>query len=188
MNALESLRSATRALRVNKLRSALTVLGIVVGVVAVVCMVSVGAGAQADVSERIRTLGANRLLVMPGARNSDAARLESGTRPTLTEEDAAAIRRELVDAQVAAPLLSRSIPFVAANRNWVTLVAGVNADYLVAREWPVANGRAFAGDEIASGAKVAIVGSVVIEELFDGSSMGVAESERRFGLAPSPSP
>jgi putative ABC transport system permease protein len=171
MSPLESLRIATRALRVNKLRSALTVLGIVVGVAAVVCMVSVGAGAQAEVSEKIRTLGANLLLVMPGARNSGGARLESGTQPTLTEEDAAAIRRELVDAQVAAPLLSRSMPLVAANKNWVTLVAGINADYLVAREWQVADGRSFMGDEIASGAKVAI------EELFDGRA-GVGETFR----------
>jgi len=118
---------------VNKLRSALTALGIVVGVAAVVCMVSVGAGAQADVSEKIRTLGANLLLVMPGARSSGGARLESGTQPTLTEEDAAAIRHDVADVQVAAPLLSRSIPLVAGNRNWMTLVAGINADYLVAR-------------------------------------------------------
>ena len=177
MSPLESLRIATRALRVNKLRSALTVLGIVVGVAAVVCMVSVGAGAQAEVSEKIRTLGANLLLVLPGARNSGGARLESGTQPTLTEEDAAAIRRELVDAQVAAPLLSRSIPLVAANKNWVTLVAGINADYLVAREWQVANGRSFTGDEISSGAKVAIVGAVIIDELFDGRT-GVGETFR----------
>ena len=177
MSPLESLRIATRALRVNKLRSALTVLGIVVGVAAVVCMVSVGAGAQAEVSEKIRTLGANLLLVMPGARNSGGARLESGTQPTLTEEDAAAIRRELVDAQVAAPLLSRSMPLVAANKNWVTLVAGINADYLVAREWQLANGRSFTGDEIASGAKVAIVGAVIIEELFDGRA-GIGETFR----------
>jgi len=177
MSPLESLRIATRALRVNKLRSALTVLGIVVGVAAVVCMVSVGAGAQAEVSEKIRTLGANLLLVMPGARNSGGARLESGTQPTLTEEDAAAIRRELVDAQVATPLLSRSMPLVAANKNWVTLVAGINADYLVAREWQVADGRSFTGDEIASGAKVAIVGSVIIEELFDERS-GIGETFR----------
>ncbi len=177
MSPLESLRIAMRALRVNKLRSALTVLGIVVGVAAVVCMVSVGAGAQAEVSEKIRTLGANLLLVMPGARNSGGARLESGTQPTLTEEDAVAIRRELVDAQVAAPLLSRSMPLVAANKNWVTLVAGINGDYLVAREWQVANGRSFTGDEIASGAKVSIVGSVIVEELFDGRA-GVGETFR----------
>jgi putative ABC transport system permease protein len=177
MSPLESLQIATRALRVNKLRSALTVLGIVVGVAAVVCMVSVGAGAQAEVSEKIRTLGANLLLVMPGARNSGGARLESGTQPTLTEEDAAAIRRELVDVQVAAPLLSRSMPLVAANKNWVTLVAGINGDYLVAREWQIANGRSFTGDEIASGAKVAIVGSVIVEELFDGRA-GIGETFR----------
>src|SRR5260370_4757135 len=177
MSPLENVRIATRALGVNKLRSALTVLGIVVGVAAVVCMVSVGAGAQAEVSEKIRTLGANLLLVLPGARNSGGARLESGTQPTLTEEDAASIRRELVDVQVAAPLLSRSMPLVAANKNWVTLVAGINADYLVALEWQVAYGRSFTGDEIASGAKVAIVGSVIIEELFDGRA-GVGETFR----------
>jgi putative ABC transport system permease protein len=168
MSPFESMRIATRALRVNKLRSALTALGIVVGVAAVVCMISVGAGAQTEVSEKIRTLGANLLLVMPGARNTGGARLESGTQPTLTEEDAAAIRRELADVQVAAPLLSRSMPLVAGNKNWMALVAGINADYLVAREWQIATGRSFAGDEIASGAKVAIVGSVIIEELFDG--------------------
>ncbi|OKO82198.1 multidrug ABC transporter substrate-binding protein [Bradyrhizobium sp. NAS80.1] len=168
MSPLESLRIGTRALRVNKLRSALTVLGIVVGVGAVVCMVSVGAGAQAEVSEKIRTLGANLLLVMPGARNSGGARLEAGTQPTLTEEDAASIRRELTDVQVAAPLLSRSLPLVAANKNWVTVVAGINADYLVAREWQVASGRLFTSDEITSGMKVAIVGSVIVEELFNG--------------------
>jgi len=177
MSPLESLRIATRALSANKLRSALTVLGIVVGVGAVVCMVSVGAGAQAEVSEKIRTLGANLLLVMPGARNSGGARLESGTQPTLTEEDAAAIRRELADVQVAAPLLSRSVPLVAANKNWVTLVAGINGDYLVAREWQVADGRSFTGNEMTSGAKVAIVGSVITEELFNGRA-GVGETFR----------
>jgi putative ABC transport system permease protein len=166
-----------RALRVNKLRSVLTVLGIIVGVGAVVCMVSVGAGAQAEVSEKIRTLGANLLLVLPGARNSGGARLESGTEPTLTEDDAASIRRELMDVQVAAPLLSRSMPLVAANKNWVTLVAGINPDYLVAREWQVADGRSFTSNEIASGSKVAIVGSVIAEELFNGRA-GVGETFR----------
>ena len=177
MSALESLRIAMRALRANKLRSVLTVLGIVVGVGAVVCMVSVGAGAQAEVSEKIRTLGANLLFVLPGAKNSGGARLESGTQPTLTEEDAASIRRELVNVQVAAPLLSRSMPLVATNRNWVTVVAGINADYLVAREWQIASGRSFTSDEITSGTKVAIVGSVIVEELFNGRA-GIGETFR----------
>jgi hypothetical protein len=189
MSALESLRIAMRALRVNKLRSALTVLGIVVGVGAVVCMVSVGAGAQVEVSEKIRTLGANLLLVMPGARDSGGARLESGTQPTLTDEDAAAIRRELPDVQVAAPVLTRSMPLVAANKNWATTVAGINDDYLVAREWQVAIGRSFTGDEIGSGSKVAIVGSIIVEELFNGRAgeptaawqvLGISGVESRF--------
>jgi putative ABC transport system permease protein len=148
----------------------LTVLGIVVGVAAVVCMVSVGAGAQSDVSEKIRTLGANLLLIMPGAQNSGGARLESGTQPTLTEDDAAAIRRELADVQVAAPLLSRAMPLVAGNKNWTATVAGINPDYFVAREWQITGGRSFTGSEIESGGKVAIVGSVVVQELFDGRS------------------
>jgi putative ABC transport system permease protein len=168
MSPLENVRIATRALGVNKLRSALTALGIIVGVAAVVCMISIGAGAQAEVSERIRTLGANLLLVMPGARVSGGARLEAGSEPTLTEEDAAAIRRERSDVQVAAPLLSRSMLLVAGNRNWTTLVAGINDDYLLAREWQVARGRSFLSDEIASGRKVAIIGSVIVDELFEG--------------------
>ena len=177
MSPLGSLQIAARALRVNKLRSALTVLGIVVGVAAVVCMVSVGVGAQAEVSEKIRTLGANLLLVMPGARDSGGARLESGTQVTLTEEDAAAIRREVVDALVAAPLLSRPMPLVAGNRNWITSVAGINTDYLVAREWQMASGRSFTSAEMGSAAKVAIVGAVIVEDLFEGRA-GIGETFR----------
>src|SRR4051794_9427246 len=130
MNYLGSLRVAWRALRVNAMRSMLTILGIIVGVAAVVCMVSIGAGAQAQVSDKIRTLGANLLLITPGAQSSAGVRLEAGTRHTLTEEDAVAVRREIPAVQVAAPVLSRNAHIVAGNRNWATLVAGVNPDYL----------------------------------------------------------
>ena len=118
MSPFESLRIAFRALRVNKMRSMLTVLGIIVGVAAVICMVSVGTGAQAEVSEKIRTLGANLLLIRPGALVSGGAMLESGTRPTLTEEDASTLRRELPKVQVAAPLLSHPEQVVAGSKNW----------------------------------------------------------------------
>jgi putative ABC transport system permease protein len=140
-------------------------------------MVSVGAGAQAEVSEKIRTLGANLLLVTPGALNSGGARLEAGSQPTLTEEDAAAIGREVAEVEGAAPLLSHSMPLVAGNRNWITQVAGINNDYLMAREWQIAKGRSFMSDEIASGEKVAIVGSVIVDELFDGRA-GIGETLR----------
>lgn len=166
MNYLESLRVAWRALRVNKMRSMLTALGIIVGVAAVVCMVSVGAGAQAQVSEKIATLGANLLLITPGAQISGAVRMETGTGHRLTEEDAVAIRREIRAVQVAAPVLSRRAQVVAGNRNWATLVAGINPDYLLAREWPISSGRPFSADELGNGSKVAIIGDVIAEQLF----------------------
>jgi putative ABC transport system permease protein len=163
-----SLGIGLRALRINKTRTILTMLGIIVGIAAVVCMVSVGAGAQAEVSEKIRTLGTNLLLVVPGAENSAGVRREAGTQHTLTEDDATAIRRELGEVEVAAPVLSRSMQVIAGDRNWATLVAGTTADYLVAREWRVLDGRLFAASEIERAGKVAIIGSVLADELFDG--------------------
>lgn len=177
MGFFESLRIAFRTLRGNKMRSILTVLGIIVGVAAVICMLSVGAGAQVEVSEKIRTLGANLLLVMPGTETSSGARLEPGTRHTLTEEDASAIPREIRNVQVAAPLLSRPAHIVAGDKNWATLVAGINPDYFVAREWRTLNGRPFTASELLSGAKVAIVGSDILEQLFDGGA-GIGETLR----------
>jgi putative ABC transport system permease protein len=166
MSFADSLRTALRALGVNKLRSILTVLGIIVGVAAVTSMVSVAAGSRAEVAEKIRTLGANLLLIIPGAQISGGAHLEAGTRHTLTEEDAMAIWRQLPGIQVAAPLLSRSMTIVAGNKNANTLVAGIHADYLVAREWPIAHGRLFNAVEVQSGAKVAIIGAAIVEQLF----------------------
>ena len=182
MSFAETLLIGFRALHVNKMRSALTVLGIVVGVAAVVCMVSVSSGAREEVSEKIRTLGANLLLVKPGTEISGGARLESGTGHTLTQEDASAIRRELGDVRAAAPLLARPMQLVAGNRNWATLVAGIDGDYLVAREWRVKNGRPFSANELTSGAKTAIVGSDIVKELFPGRS-GLGE-QFRVGIVP----
>src|SRR5437764_12071371 len=96
--------------------------------------------------------------------------MESGTGHTLTEEDTFAIRRDLQAVQVAAPVLSRRTQVVAGNKNWATLVAGINPDYLIAREWPILAGRLFSADELASGAKVAVIGNVVAGELFTGKA------------------
>ena len=158
MNLLDSLAVGLRALSVNKMRSMLTVLGIIIGVAAVVCMVSVGSGAREEVSEKIRTLGANLVVIRPGAQLSGAARLETGTRQTLTEDDALALRRELTNVQAVAPLLSRPMQVVAGNNNLATFVDGIDNDYLVAREWRIAKGRTFTLDELGSGTKVAIIG------------------------------
>jgi putative ABC transport system permease protein len=168
MYLLDSLAIGLRALSANRMRSILTVLGIIVGVAAVVCMISVGSGAREEVSEKIRTLGANLLLVRPAAQLSGAARLESGTGHTLTEDDAVALRRDLTNTQAVAPLLSRPMQVVAGNNNWATLTAGIDNDYLVAREWQVESGRAFTLDELESAAKVAIIGADISEALFSG--------------------
>jgi putative ABC transport system permease protein len=182
MNLIETVRAAGAALAANTLRSALTLLGIVVGVAAVVCMVSVGLGAQAEVADKIRTLGSNLLLVRPGAQNAGGVRSATGTRQTLTAEDAAAIERELPDVRIASPLISGSAQIIVADRNWSTLVAGVDGEYLVAREWRLDQGRAFTTGEIESGAKVAVIGSAVEHELFaDQPALG---STLRMGPVP----
>lgn len=168
MSIAECVWAGFCALRVNRMRSILTVLGIVIGVGAVVCMVSVGTGAQFDVSEKIRTLGANLLLVKPGAQNAGTVRLESGTAHTLNEDDAAAILREIPEVQIAAPLVSHPAHLVAGDKNWTSLVAGITGNYLAAREWRIVGGRAFSAGEIAVGAKIAVIGSDIARQLFAG--------------------
>jgi putative ABC transport system permease protein len=182
MSALDTLCACLGAIGANKLRSGLTLLGIIVGVAAVVCMVSVGLGAQAAVAEKIRTLGANLLLVKPAAGTQGGARREAGSGHTLGEEDAAALLREVPEIAVAAPLVSRSAQLIAGNRNWATLVAGTDNGYLMAREWQIGEGRAFADSEIDGGAKVAIIGGDIARELFPGTaSVG---SSLRIGEVP----
>lgn len=170
MSFIETLRIGYRALGANRLRSLLTVLGIVVGVAAVVCMVSVGLGARAAVAEKLRTLGANLLVIKPGAQNSGGVRRAAGTQRTLSVQDASAVARELPDVVVAAPLVSRPMQVVAGDHNWSTLVAGIGGGYLFARDWQLAEGRSFAAADLDSGAQVAIIGADVERQLFAGRS------------------
>jgi putative ABC transport system permease protein len=170
MSPVDTLSTCLGAMSANKLRSGLTLLGIIVGVAAVVCMVSVGLGAEAEVAEKIRTLGANLLLVKPAAATQGGARGEAGTGHTLGEDDAAALLRDLPEISAAAPLVSRPAQLVAGNRNWATLVAGTDNTYLTAREWRIGDGRPFTASEIDSAAKVAIIGADIARELFPSSA------------------
>lgn len=122
MSYLESVHIAWRTLGVNRTRSVLTVLGIIIGVAAVVCMAAVGAGARSQVTEGIQSLGTNILHVSPGAAQSGGTRLAAGTGHTLTEEDAAAILREVADVEIASPMISRQAQVITGNRNWSTTV------------------------------------------------------------------
>ena len=166
MNAWECMRSAIRALRANLLRSALTMLGIVIGVAAVIAMVAIGSGAQTQVDDQIRSLGANLLLVQPGSSRDGAVRLGAGSRHSLTEDDAAAIAAEVPGVLTAAPTVAGNAHLVHGNLNWSTLVGGITPDYLIARDWSVASGRSFTAQEVESAAKVVLLGASTAKELF----------------------
>ena len=166
MNALAALRSALRALAANTLRSVLTMLGIIIGVAAVITMIAVGQGATDRVQEQMKGLGSNIMLVLPGTITQGGARLGAQTGQALTEEDALAIALDVPEVQVAAPTLRTGAQVVAGNANWSTSVFGATNDYLEAREWPLVSGRLFEAAEIAGSAKVAIVGQTTARELF----------------------
>jgi putative ABC transport system permease protein len=166
MNLLAALRSAWRAIATNWLRSMLTMLGIIIGVAAVITTIAIGSGAQQRVAEQIKGLGSNIMLVLPGTQTAGGVRLGAQTGQALTEDDAEAIAREVAEVQVAAPTLRTGVQVVAANANWATSALGITPDYLEAREWPVAQGRNFEPGEVAGSGKVALVGATVAQQLF----------------------
>jgi putative ABC transport system permease protein len=168
MNFAALLLIALRALAVNKLRSALTMLGIIIGVAAVIVMIAVGAGAQARVEEQIRSLGSNLLLILSGARTQGGVRLAVGSGFTLSEDDAIAINRELLEAR-AAPALRGGAQVVWGNNNWATQIYGTTPDYLDVRQWALQSGRIFEPAEMSGAGKVCVVGQTVVRELFGGA-------------------
>jgi putative ABC transport system permease protein len=166
MNLLTACLSALRALGTNWLRSMLTMLGIIIGVAAVITMIAIGGGAQARVEEQIKSLGTNIMLVLPGAQTTGGVRLGAQTGQTLTEEDARAIATDIPEVQATAPSLRTGAQVVAANANWSTQVMGTTPDYLEVRDWPLAAGRSFEEAEMAGSAKVVVLGQTVARELF----------------------
>ncbi|OGL17015.1 MAG: multidrug ABC transporter substrate-binding protein [Candidatus Rokubacteria bacterium RIFCSPLOWO2_12_FULL_71_22] len=166
MTPLQSVRIALRSLRVNKLRTALTMLGIVIGVGAVIAMVAVGAGAQARVAEQIQSLGSNLIIVLSGSTTSGGIRLGHGTQLTITEDDATAIAREVPAVQAAAPSMRGSAQVVFGNLNWSTVIQGVTPEYAAAREWPVITGRGVSPEDLDGAVKVAVLGQTTAENLF----------------------
>jgi putative ABC transport system permease protein len=166
MNLFTALASALLALGTNWLRSMLTMLGIIIGVAAVITMIAIGGGAQQRVEEQMKSLGTNILLVLPGAMTTGGVRLGAQTGQTLTEEDARAIATDIPEVQAAAPSLRTGAQVVAANANWSTQVLGTTPEYLEVRDWPLADGRSFDAAETAGSAKVAVIGLTVAMQLF----------------------
>jgi putative ABC transport system permease protein len=141
-------------------------LGIIIGVAAVIAMIAVGKGAQSRVEEQVRSLGANVMVVFPSSQNSGGVRSGSGGVQTLTEDDARAVALEVPEVMFAAPTHRASGQVVYGNQNWFAAVFGVNNDFFEVREWPLVAGRTFEQGEIASSGKVIILGQTVARQLF----------------------
>jgi putative ABC transport system permease protein len=163
---LATLRIALNALRVNLLRSTLTMLGIIIGVAAVITMIAVGAGAQSRIQDQIKSLGSNLMIIIPGSTTASGVRLGAGANQNLTEDDAIAIAKEVSEAQVAAPTSRGSAQLIAGGSNWSTQVIGATPDYMEARDWPLTSGRLFEAAELNGSAKVVLLGQTVAVQLF----------------------
>ncbi len=170
MNLLSAAKVAYRALRANKMRSALTMLGMIIGVAAVIAMVAVGAGANERIAAQIASIGSNLILVIPGSTTSGGLRSGFGGTPTLTMGDAKAIGKELSSVRYAAAASRSAAPVVYGNQNWSTIIMGVTPEFLSIREWDLSSGRSFGPEEVDSSAKVAVLGQTVSENLFGSES------------------
>jgi putative ABC transport system permease protein len=168
MNVLGLLRVAMRALAVNKLRSLLTMLGIIIGVAAVIVMIAVGGGAQARVEEQIRSLGSNLLLILSGTTTAGGVRMGFGSNLTISEDDAAAIPRDIPET-TAAPALRGTAQLIWGNQNWSTVIFGVTPEYIDVRQWELAAGRLFDATDMAGATKVCLIGQTVARQLFGGA-------------------
>src|SRR5919107_1086025 len=166
MRLTEALRSALSAIMANALRSLLTMLGIVIGVTAVIATVAIGSGARNLVDQQIRSLGANLAIVTPGNVTQGGARLGAGAASSLTDEDAEAIRREVDGVVAAAPFVQGGTQVVAGGSNWGTRIYGIDLDWFSAREWDVATGRTFDPEEVRRGDIVILLGQTVARNLF----------------------
>jgi putative ABC transport system permease protein len=166
MKTAATVQMAAAALQTNRLRTALTALGVIIGVAAVVTMMAVGAGAQARVAEQIRSLGSNLIIVMSGSITSGGVRLGSGSLLTITEDDARAIQRDVPSVEAAAPTVRGGVQVVFGNSNWSTAMQGVTPEYFQARDWGVTAGRLLTADDVDATGKVVVLGQTVALNLF----------------------
>ena len=166
---IPSIKIAFRALRINKLRSALTMLGIIIGVGAVIAMVAVGSGATERIQQQIASIGSNVIIVLPGSITASGIRLGSGNAVSLTTDDAKAIARDCPSVQAVAPSSRAGSQVIYGNNNWATQVLGTTPDYLSIRDIEIQSGSAFTQRDVDANAKVALLGQTVVDNLFNGN-------------------
>lgn len=163
------LKIALRALERNKGRSALTMLGIIIGVASVIAMVSLGQGAQKQVQDQIQSMGTNLLILSAGSQKSGGFRAGQGTGTTLTAEDVEAIQREASSVAAVSPSVSAAVPLVVVNQNWTTRAEGAGAAYPLVRARGVSAGEFFGEGDVRTAARVAVIGQTVADQLFPGT-------------------
>jgi putative ABC transport system permease protein len=166
MNFPMTFRIAYRALGRNKMRSGLTMLGIIIGVGAVIAMIAIGSGAKARIQEQIASMGSNLLIVLSGSGTSGGMRFGMGSVPTLKVEDAKAIAAECSAVKYTAPVLQGVAQVVYGNQNWATVTFASTPEVLLIRDWPVVRGRSFLPADVEGAAKVCLLGQTVVENLF----------------------
>jgi putative ABC transport system permease protein len=166
INIPSTVKISLRALRVNKMRSALTMLGIIIGVGAVITMLAIGTGASRQIEQQLASIGSNLLIVLPGSTTSGGLRMGSGTQPTLTMDDSEAILKECPAVSDIGPILSGVAQIVYGNQNWSTAVTGTTPDYLDVRDWLLAAGRPFTEQDVKNATKVCLLGQTVVDNLF----------------------
>ena len=157
---------AIRALLRNKMRSILTMLGIIIGVGAVIAMVGIGNGAKARVEAQIATLGKNMILIFAGSSTSGGARGGLGAAGTMKIADAFSILREVPGVTMVSPEVRAGAQVAAGNQNWSTLVLGESEDYFEMRQWEIVDGAAFSDQDVRSATKVAVIGTTVAHQIF----------------------
>jgi putative ABC transport system permease protein len=153
----------------NKLRSALTMLGIVIGVASVIATVAIGSGATQRIQQQIASIGSNIIIVIPGSMSSSGVRLGTGNAVTLSEADARELVAQCPDVALASPMVRGGAQVVNGNNNWATSILGITPDYLTIRELTVAEGSEFAQQDVDSANKVAVLGQTPVDNLFDGA-------------------
>jgi putative ABC transport system permease protein len=169
VSPIEIMRMAVQALGRNKSRSALTALGVVIGVAAVLAMVAIGEGARARVQDAFAAMGGNVLVVTSGSTAAGGLHGGSGSLPTLTWDDLRAIQTQVDEVDLAAPQLKTPAQVISETDNWGTTVFGVTPEYFDIRSWPVDEGEALSPSDVASAATVAVLGQTVADRLFDPS-------------------
>ena len=168
INLNSTFQIALRALRVNKMRSFLTMLGIIIGVGAVITMLAVGTGASEKIAEQIASIGSNLIMVVPGSATQGGLRMGSGSTSTLTKDDAEAIEKECSAVSAVAPILNTGAQVVYGNQNWSTGIYGTSPGILEVKDCALVAGRNFVDQEIRSAAKVCLLGQTVVDNLFGG--------------------